>query len=266
MKIDDPKAQSAALIAGLEKKPNVTWKAQDGARAVFINLLEMMLVVLKQMTLKTQSGEATFARMALACRVVNDLLAAHHLLQHAYVNQAYTQIRTAYEALEKLALFHEQPQWVKVWISGDWKEIQRELDPARVREKLGQEKWDPVYGLFSTLGAHAGFSGMRLFSAKDPKPSEKGHPQIRFWIGGCRMESQVTFGCSFFVHVAAKSVVGMVEVFAEYLEEKTAERMLVETAELCKNFNRQFFLPWAEENRLDVKDLKAELEADWIHT
>ena len=174
---------------------------------------------------------AGFAKISLFYLCIDELLTAFHLTQHAFVNQAYSHIRSIFENLDKIDLFHQQPEWAEIWASDnpeDRKKVRTELNPSKVRKKLGRDTFDPIYGMFSELGPHGTFRGIKSRSARKVRENEK-NPEIHLWIAGCPFEHNYIWLCSFLLYTIIKMLLKITDVYAEYLNEEEIAKILDET-------------------------------------
>ena len=176
------------LLQSFEKPPALDISILEKSRKVFVDRLQNALDFMLDVTKKTHKGEAEFAKLGLISLCINELLCARHLIEHHYITQAYAHIRTTNEILDKIELFHQKPEWAKLWASNDEKSILHELSPAAVREKLGNPRYDPIYSMFSSLGPHGTFKSVQTTSWSNIKPSEKGNTCITLCIGGVQRQ------------------------------------------------------------------------------
>jgi hypothetical protein len=139
--------------------------------------------------------------LSLFYAAIEELVIAHHLVQHAYAPQAFNHCRVVLEILDKVQLFTQQPQTMDIWTSEDEKLILKELSPSKVREKLGKSKYDETYGDLSRKGSHATFDYIRSKVKKQTNHTEK---KIRFAInvGGSSDKIDKQHAALACVHVA----------------------------------------------------------------
>jgi hypothetical protein len=254
---------AAALIQILEGAGPSNVPVLADARAAFEKSLQRILDLLHEVQKKPGEGPGDFAKIGLLCFCVNDMLAAFHLGQHSFANQAYSHIRSIYEHLDKIELFHRNPEWAALWSSArpeDERKIRDELSPAAVRQKLGRPRYDPLYGWFSELGAHGTFNAVRSFSAKtrDGQPPER--PKLRFWIGGCPFEHNAVFISSSLL-LAASMVVDMISVaYGARLSEAELGQVSVDTWRELKEFLLKHFVDYAKRQGLETDTLMKSIE------
>ena len=128
------------------------------------------------------SGEAGFAIFQNLARAMTDVLTAFHLVQHAYLNQAYGPLRSVIDACDLVELFAEQPDEAKLWVNTT--QPHRDFAPRVVREKLGKEPYDPIHGFMSEIGVHPRFLGAKLTGGMlVPPKGEEGSPIAHIRIG-----------------------------------------------------------------------------------
>ena len=152
---------SQALLKRLGMPYPVARPIVEAARPVFLQAHQSILDLLWDATRQSQAGIAQFATMGLLYWTVDELTAAFYLAERRYTTQAYSHLRTVHDLLHKAQLFFQHPQWAEVWASGDQKKIASELSPGEIRKKLGNSKFDPIYGFFTQLGTHGTFEALR---------------------------------------------------------------------------------------------------------
>jgi hypothetical protein len=247
--------EAEPLLRILEASPSVDDPVLPAARATFAELLQRVLDVMYDVTRHTHKGPASFAKVGLFYWAVDELLVAMHLAQRAFTNQAYTHIRTVYEILDKIELFHKNPEYAQLWVSGPDKKVRKELRPSAVRGRLGKPKFDPVYSFFSELGPHGTFKGLQARGARTNSPSEEGRPRFRLWVGGSPLRHHVVWTNSACVDAALTTLVKCVKVFAQYLNEEEMRHVLDSSLELQNRFVREHYVKWVESVGLDPKPL-----------
>lgn len=231
------------------------------ARRIVESNLQLALDCLFDVSTETQSGTVSFARFTLLYFCVDELLAALHLTQHAFVNQAYVHLRSVLEALEKAELFGIQPDLVNLWAStdpSDKKNQLRELSPASVREKLGKDRYDPIYGFFSDFGPHSSFRMAQTRSGFDLKHEER--RKLRLWIGGCPFESNVVFSALFLVWVSTKFANKVAEFYIDRLNVQEMKIRLQNALTDSNEFLKLHLIPWAEREGFDTKPIIESIE------
>lgn len=233
------------------------------ARRVFTKALQRVLDLLSDISKKPGSGPDEFAKIGLASFCVTEMLAAFHLAQHSFVNQAYAHIRSVFEHLDKIELFHEQPEWAELWCSDkpeDAKRVLLELKPAAVREKLGRPRYDPLYAWFSELGTHSTFNAIRSFSAKTASRKVGGRPTLQFWIGGCPFEHNIIFINSFLLLAGVEVTRVIRRVYAESLTTDAADQALVDTGGELLDFITKYLVQFADQCGIDTRPLMRIIE------
>ncbi|MGO9139729.1 MAG: hypothetical protein ACLP9S_05205 [Syntrophales bacterium] len=175
---------ASLLIKALESKREVNEPAIIETRQLFEKYFQAFLDFLYDVSMEeSHQGVASFAKLSLLYSVVDELLAAFHMAQHGYINQAYAHIRTIYESFNQIELFIRDEQYAELWFSDDEKKKMNKLKPAAVRKKLGIQE-DPLYAFFSAHGSHVTKEYVQSRSVRKRKLSEKGNPEIHLYIGG----------------------------------------------------------------------------------
>ena len=240
------------LIKLLETSPELKEdNSSKEIRRVFPTRLQNIFDFIFDVQQGSFQGASNFAQFGLLCMCANELVAAFHLSQHYYINQAYSHMRTVLEHLDKVRLFRTNQRWADVWCSDDEKKIRTELSPSSVRKKLGQEKFDPLYGLFSILGPHGTFRALQTISAKVTKSSSD-KSQFRIWIGGCSFEHNIV-NLNFFLLFAVNStILQIAQSFEELLNMDEVWEVINQCVEEDKEFMKSYIIPWAKKNSFDV--------------
>jgi len=131
--------------------------------------------------------------------------------------------------------------------------------------KLGKPKYDPVYGFFSALGPHGSFHAVQARTYRRVERSSKGNPQIYQWLGGCPAQHHIVFvngAISYGIHLV---MVQLVRSFGGLLNAEEAKEVLEHNAAETADHLRRYFLPWAKDNGLDVRQLEHRLQSNkWI--
>lgn len=243
------------LLKILEVPPQDYHAVLKPARELSVQLLQHILDVMYDVSRHSHEGPASFAKIGLFFWAVDELLVALHLAQRAFTNQAYSHIRTVFEILDKVELFHVQPKWAQLWVGGDDRKAWNELKPSEVRKKLGEPKFDPMYGFFSEVGAHGTFKGLQARGGRRPRRDPATRPGFTLWIGGCPMEHHIVWSNSMCVYAVLKTLVKAVGVFEQYLNTEEAANILDSRADDWAKFFAEHLVRWAEREGLDAKPM-----------
>jgi len=247
---------SKKLIEGLEKKSTLDANIIKSTRIFFNQKLQIILNLLLSLHEDEHEGKDDFAKISLFYFCIDELLAAFHLAQHSYINQAYSHIRSIYEMLDKIELFDREPKWAKLWMSKDPKDkkkIIHELSPSSVREKLGRDRYDKLYSMFSELGPHGTFTAVQQRSAiKMKNEINEDKLQINFWIGGSPFEHNIIWIMSFLVYSIIIVLIKLTKVYDIELNEDKWQDIIID----MKEFISKYYLEWAEKQELDTQPIK----------
>ncbi len=256
----------AWLTKILERKSEIKEPIITEARRVFEDILQFAIDCLFDVTSESHEGLVPYAKLTLLYFCVDELLVAAHLTQHAFVNQAYTHLRSVYEALDKAELFEKQPEFVKLWASNapeDKKTQIKELSPAAVRKKLGKERYDPIYSFFSEFGPHGTFRMAQSRSGIQKNGGKR--PKLHIWIGGCPFESNVFLSASFLIWVSTQYACKVAELFGSKIDDREMIPRLYKISNECFEFLNTYYVPWIEKEGIDPKPLKDHIEK-WLMT
>jgi len=192
------------LTNTLEKKNTDEKPILIDTRDVFVSTLQNIVDFLSDITEHSLRGINQFAILSLSYLIIDELLTTFHLSQHNFFNQAFTHIRTITEELDKIRLFNQEPKWADLWVSEkpeDKKNIREQLSPSGVRRKLGRNSFDPMYGLFSELGPHGVYKGIKARTTMEISNEESDKINTQLWIGGCPVESNIICVNSFLIKI-----------------------------------------------------------------
>jgi len=223
---------------------------------IFTDGLKRINGFMFDITQDSLQGSANFAQISLLMLCVNELLVTLHLLKHRYVNQAYSHIRTTFEHLDKIELFRVVPKWADVWMGDDEKQKWNELRPAEVRKKLGKDKHDPIYSLFSSLGVHGSFRAVQLQSERKIKSQEKEKLSITFWVGGTPFEHNTVWANAFAIYALYSVLLQMMRSFEGRLNAEEGIEVLKTIFEELKSYILNYFLVWAKKVKLSTGDFE----------
>jgi hypothetical protein len=122
---------------------------------------QVLMDILHDVTRSTHQGPSKFAIVGLYFWLLDEITVAQYLARRSYSTLAYTHLRSCMEIVDKVELFTKKPKEADIWVSGDERAIWKKLAPARVREKLGRNSFDPLYQYFSAQGSHSTFTAMQ---------------------------------------------------------------------------------------------------------
>jgi hypothetical protein len=201
--IKDKRPTAQGLILGLERTLEEKEPIIEATKQIFEKQLQHLIDILFDVIEGGLHGIPTFVKVSLFFTSINELLCAFHLAQRNYASQAYTHIRSVIESINLIELISREDKYAALWISNDEKKKWKELSPAAVRKKLGQDK--SVYSFLSEMGAHPTMGYVQTQSAQKRKvvPDEK--PQITFWMGGTKWEPHIIWAnsaCIFVLNIA----------------------------------------------------------------
>jgi hypothetical protein len=246
------------LIIALESKAEIKDPILKETRDLFEKYFQLYLDFLYDVTVEeSHRGKASFAKLSMLFSCVDELVVCFHLAQHGCINQAYTHIRTVFESLNKVELFIRDESYAELWCSDDEKRKKRELSPVVVRTKLGV-KDDPLYAFFSTHGPHVTWEYVQSKSARKSKASEKGNPEIVFFLGGTKIV----------VHLLAANVGCIMALFSTLLNvgkafpDRVHDQDYLKTVEgFLKEFRGYLkrYVEFFKKVGLDTEDIEASL-------
>ncbi len=232
----------------------------QATKEIFTNRLQNILDFLYDIKRTSISGSANFAKLSLLYSCIDELLAAFHLAQRAFTTQAYLHIRSVFEFLDKVELFTKKPEWADIWAGEDETLKRKELTPSKVRTKIGKDKVDRIYSMFSELGAHGSFKSIQAKSGMLKKASLNDGVTFHFWIGGSPQVHHFLWTHFFLIYAQLNVMIQINRAFGERLDNEELISVLVEAAKEYKEVCLKHFLPWADKNGLDTKEFKEALK------
>lgn len=121
------------------------------------------------MTARRSMGHQDFAVNQILVRGLTDLVAAFHLALHGYLNQAYNEMRMAFEACHLVELVGTDAQEASAWIESEKPWL--DFAPKKVRTKIGVTLPDhEVYSHMCGM-AHPRFEGASLTGHQSRSPN-----------------------------------------------------------------------------------------------
>lgn len=250
-----------SIIANLESTPEHKDENSKDFREKFITGLQLILDLVFDIQKNTIKGPASFGQLSLLCMNIDELLAAFHLAQHHYINQAFAHARTVFEHLDKIELFRIMPECADIWCSNDEKEIRKKLSPAEVRKKLGKNKFDPLYDTFSKLGPHGTFKAVQTRTATKAELSEKGNPEIIMWYGGCPLEYNLVWINAFLLYALFLVVLQIMKSFGSLLNQDECRDIVQKIFNELRDYTENHFLQWAKKNGYSVTEFEEYLKS-----
>jgi len=245
--------QADNLISILDSPTQVLLPILAAARQAFAQLLQRTLDVLFDATRHTHEGVANFAKIGLCYWAIDELLAASHLAQRAFTNQSYAHIRTDYEILDLIELFHRQPEWAELWVMRNDKEVWSKLRPSAVRKKLGAPKVDSMYSFLSEHGSHGTFRGLQARSLQVVPQADEGRKGFKIWVGGSPFVHHIVWTNSLCVYTALQLLVKSAHIFAPYLNPEEMKGVLETSGEILGQFFRTHYVKWAKDAGLSYE-------------
>lgn len=239
------------LLKGLEREPAEQDEALKEWSRAMLNIHQTILDLLFDVTSEGGGKKQSIVFVGICYACVDELTAALHLGRHHYYAQAANHLRTVLESLDRLELFAKSSEWIDVWAGNDKKKIRRELSPAEVREKLGKDRFDPLYGFLSEHGTHPTFEMFRNRAMRDGKDAGV----ARVFVAGTPFEHSrmLHYSISFVVgNLAISKVIGL---FLDAHNKDECISFMTERAKEAKAYIEKHFVPWAKDMGLDISEL-----------
>lgn len=249
---------SRRLVEILDTNPHGEIPIHKDTRRIFLARLQDVLDLLSKIREQPHSNADGFAKVSLFHSCVDEFLAAFHLSQRNYYNQAYTHLRTIIECVDKAILFNEQPEWTEIWSSSkeqDKKTAREKLSPSGVRRILNRDSYDPVYGFMSAMGPHGTFRSIQSRSSKLSETPGEPRPKIMTYIGGCPFAHEVVLINFCLVYMLFHYLLNLTIVYASHLDEAKIVSALTVAFNDVEFMLRTHFIPSAEKDGVDVSEL-----------
>jgi hypothetical protein len=235
------------LMDAFEDISTNTDEWMERAVVVFADTLQTLLDVMHDVTQRSQTGGAQFVQIGLYYWLIDELIAAQSLARRNHATLAYGHLRSCMEILDKAELFGEKPEFAELWASGDEHEIWKKLSPARVREQLSREpydpkkkSYDPLYEYLSQQGAHSTFTALRSRVTGIGKP-EDGRLTISIFMGGISDPGREISILMYCVMITNFGIMKAVQVFIDRLNTEDILQMVLGVTDSTLGFFTQFF-------------------------
>lgn len=224
------------------------------AEQFVVAALQSAANIIHDISARRRNGVQDAALIATFTGAMDDLLAATHLLRHGYNNQASALLRAAHESLELAELFRTDEDAAELWASGDARERWKKQRPAKVRERLGKDKVDPLYAMLSESGTHSSFRGFRNRSGQ-LAGDDAAVPKITIWIGGTRNLVILHMTAFVLMYETFSLVLGMSKAFALEIDNDEYSDSIDHLVANLRQVVTEHLLPSLEDAGLDTSGL-----------
>lgn len=246
------------LLKGLEREPVDQDDVLKDWSTILLKTQQATLDLLFDITSYSSGMNHSAVILGLLYACVDEFTAAHHLARHHYYAQAYNHLRTILETLDRIELFVKQPEAVAVWAGDDKKRIRNEFTPAKIRERLGKEKFDPIYGYLSENGTHPTFDMFRGRAVRNANPDSR---EARVFVAGTPFEHIRIFHFVISLLVGNMILSRMIELFQKYLNADECFHVMTDLTQGFTTFNEKHFVPWAAQQQIDASELTTLFES-----
>lgn len=171
------------ILESLERAPASTPDFATQGEAICLEGLQDVVDLAHDANEKTTSGNDGLAFQGLVSECVQEAVFGLHSARHGFHGQVLAHCRAIYEDVDLLELFRKDPAARDLWLSGDSKQILKELKPVVVRKKLGRTGVDVPYKFLSELGTHTSVHGVLMRSRPDAGGSPE-RPRVVMHVGG----------------------------------------------------------------------------------
>jgi hypothetical protein len=256
------------LIEVFEETPAESDEWISASLGVFTRTLQALLDIMHDVTRCSQTGAVNLARVGLFYWFIDEVIAAQSLARRHHSTLAYTHLRCTMEILDKIELFGEKPEFAALWMSGDEHAIWKKLSPARVREQLARDafdpskkSYDPLYEYLCEQGTHSTFTALKSRFRAKREPLEGGL-NIAFIIGGYHSPSREISILMFCIMLTNLAIMKTFAAFENHLNlEDICSLVLAVSDDTFKFFNE--FLEAMDKSNYDSEPLELLLSA-WI--
>ena len=249
-------ASASGLIMALESKCQFDESIIIETRKLFEEYFQHFLDFLYEVSIEqSHRGQASFAKLSMMFSVVDELLAAFHMAQHGYINQAYAHTRTVSEILNLIELFIRDESYAELWFSDDEKTKMNKLKPAAVRKKIGM-KDDPVYSFLSKYGSHVTKEYVQSRSLKKRKPSHNGNQQIQFSIGGTKTRGHLLWANDGCIRVLLLTFIQLFKSFPDRIHEQDYQAVVEKFAKDYIGYLRHY-IELFKEAKINTEEIEA---------
>lgn len=239
------------MLKGLEREPPDQDDLLKDWSAKVLKVQQSILDFLFDITQSENKIKHTPVMLGLMYACIDEYTVAHHLARHHYYFQANNHLRTIIETLDRIELFIKDSTMVDLWASEDKKKIRQELRPSKVRERLGRETFDPIYGYLSENGTHPTFD---MFKGRALKNATPGVMEARIFVAGTPLRHLRMFHYSFNLIVGNMFLSRLTNLFKESLNLAECSSVMEKLSKDILDHNDKYFIPWAKENDIDVRE------------
>ncbi|GAW90965.1 hypothetical protein SCD_n00958 [Calderihabitans maritimus] len=244
------------LLRALEVSPSGEHEAWKEAYEFIQIYLQRVLDLLFDLTRAERHEPVDVSILGLLFGCIDEILAATHLARHNYYTQANAHIRTVLEVLDKVELFHNCPEWIEVWAGDDVKKILKELSPSAVREKLGREKFDPIYDFLSDHGTHATFRWLQARAVQRVNLQEPNRKTAVLWVGGSKLEHHLIWTSCFLIYTVTQVLLLVSRIGEEILHPEECMTYITGALDSFIKFTEKYMVPWAADSGLNPDELR----------
>jgi len=245
------------LIQQLEQSPGPDNELAQDTHATFNSATQLLLDYLCDITEnRLTGGGQTLAQLGLFYSAIEEAYIALHLADHSFAPQSMSHTRHVLESADLITLFQKDHSYLNYWTSADYKD-QRKVSPARVREALGENAFDPAYGLLSEIGSHSSFKYVQTKMKREVKEGEKEMPgegevmNVRINLGGTSDSFHTLQAYVACVASVLKVLKRVVDVYGQYLLKSEVEKELTEVVEKHKVFMEKHYFPILKKAGID---------------
>jgi hypothetical protein len=109
------------------------------------------------------------------------------------------------------------------------------------------------------MGSHGSFAGMQARMGNRGK-DEDGTLKVVAWVGGIPREDHIVFSIVWIMLTALSIIDSANATFEQRLDAEEVQEWLKAGTVAVTEYDRRYFVPWAQENGLSVDGLVAQLE------
>lgn len=247
------------LLEKLNAPSKLSQEIIKDSRDVFCETIQPALNYLCDIHQKSLSfEEMVILILSYAC--VDELLVSLHLAQHNYAPQSFNHTRIAMEIIDKIEFFIQKPEEIYTWWNNDPKTIRNEFRHKKIKDKIGDNKEDLVYGVLSSVGIHGDLDYLK--TKLKMEFSDIKTMKVNISVGGSRVDEDLLI----MTHGICITITGL--LFAKII--KFFEKYLI-AEEIKNDFNvmtmkseeylSKYFYPACKKKGIDITIMKEMLKS-----
>lgn len=180
-------------------------------------------------------------KLSLYYYIIEELTVVIYLLEHHFVNQSYTHLRSVFETLDLIELFEKDESLIELWKdnSSD-EEIQKKkrntFMPNKVREVIGKKDsiYEEIYWTLCEIGTHTTFKNIQTRTCLTLTSKENENNRFSIKLGGIPFKEDIFLCNSMLLQTISFVILSITNSYADYFLKEEIEKILDKMVEDTK--------------------------------